>query len=132
MDKKLSVRNVAALKRTAQNNYPLVAKREKILNQLKELESELESINVQIESAETGSKMLTGGYTSMDLIERQLIPTGKYDANGKEIKMTKYAPKTNALLLNEDGTYSIVLGNSEEESRSLMEYEQQEFNEEND
>jgi len=132
MDKKLSVRNVAALKRTAQNNYPLVAKREKILNQLKELENELESINVQIESAETGSKMLTGGYTSMDLIERQLIPTGKYDANGKEIKMTKYAPKTNALLLNEDGTYSIVLGNSEEESRSLMDYEQQEFNEEND
>ena len=132
MDKKLSVRNVAALKRTAQNNYPLVAKREKILNQLKELENELESINVQIESAETGSKMLTGGYTSMDLIERQLIPTGKYDANGKEIKMTKYAPKTDALLLNEDGTYSIVLGNSEEESRSLMDYEQQEFNEEND
>ena len=107
--KTLSVRNVAALKRTAQNNYPLMVKRQKIVEQLAALTEEFDIINAQIEGAEAGSKAMTGGFTSMDLIERQVVPTGKVDANGKEIKMTKYVPREGALHLNEDGTYSVML-----------------------
>lgn len=107
--KTLSIRNVAALKRTAQNNYPLIAKREKLAEQIAQLQEEFNVVNAQIEGAETGSKAMTGGFTSLDLIERQVVPTGKLDANGKEIKQTKYVPREGALLLNEDGTYSITL-----------------------
>lgn len=107
--KTLSVRNVAALKRTAQNNYPLIAKREKLQEQITKLQEEFEVVNAQIEGAETGSKAMTGGFTSLDLIERQVVPTGKVDANGRETKMTKYVPKEGALVLNEDGTYSVML-----------------------
>lgn len=107
--KTLSIRNVAALKRTAQNNYPLIAKREKLAEQIAQLQEEFDVVNAQIEGAETGSRAMTGGYTSLALIERQVVPTGKLDANGKEIKQTKYVPREGALVLNEDGTYSITL-----------------------
>lgn len=107
--KTLSIRNVAALKRTAQNNYPLIAKREKLAEQIAQLQEEFNVVNAQIEGAETGSKAMTGGFTSLDLIERQVVPTGKLDANGKELKQTKYVPREGALALNEDGTYSIIL-----------------------
>lgn len=107
--KTLSVRNVAALKRTAQNNYPLIAKREKLSQQIDQLKDELNIVNAQIEGAETGSKAMTGGFTSLDLIDRQVVFTGKLDANGKELKQTKYVPREGALALNEDGTYSIIL-----------------------
>lgn len=107
--KTLSIRNVAALKRTAQNNYPLIAKREKLAEQIDQLKDEFNIVNAQIEGAETGSKAMTGGFTSLDLIERQVVPTGKLDANGKELKQTKYVPREGALALNEDGTYSIIL-----------------------
>lgn len=107
--KTLSIRNVAALKRTAQNNYPLIAKREKLVEQIAQLQDELNIVNAQIEGAETGSKAMTGGFTSLDLIDRQVVFTGKLDANGKELKQTKYVPREGALALNEDGTYSIIL-----------------------
>lgn len=107
--KTLSIRNVAALKRTAQNNYPLIAKREKLAEQIDQLQEEFNVVNAQIEGAETGSKAMTGGFTSLDLIERQVVSTGKLDANGKELKQTKYVPREGALVLNEDGTYSIAL-----------------------
>ena len=109
MSKTLKIREVAALKRTAQNNYPLIAKREKLIEQMAELQKEFDVINAQIEGAETGSKAMTGGFTSLDLIERQVIPTGKLDTNGKEIKVTKFVPKEGALTLNEDGGYDILL-----------------------
>lgn len=109
MSKTLKIREVAALKRTAQNNYPLIAKREKLIEQMAELQKEFDVINAQIEGAETGSKAMTGGFTSLDLIERQVIPTGKLDTNGKEIKVTKFVPKEGALALNEDGGYDILL-----------------------
>lgn len=119
--KTLSIRNVAALKRTAQNNYPLVAKREKLTEQIAQLQEELNVANAQIEGAETGSKAMTGGFTSLDLIERQIVPTGKLDANGKEIKQTKYVPREGALLLNEDGTYSITLPMPEAQPEAVVE-----------
>ena len=61
MSKTLKIREVAALKRTAQNTYPLIAKREKLIEQMAELQKEFDVINAQIEGAETGSRAMTGG-----------------------------------------------------------------------
>ena len=102
----LKNRVVAALKRTAQNNYPLVAKRQKLEAKIDALKEEIDLIDAQIEGAEIGSKALTGGYTSFDLIDR--VVTTSVDAAGNEVKKTSYIPKPGKLIANEDGTYTIV------------------------
>ena len=55
---------MAAVKRTAQNTKKLVAKREKVNAQMRELAAELISINNQIDAWETPIKVMTGGWTS--------------------------------------------------------------------
>lgn len=106
---KLTSRMVAALKRTAQNNYPLQAKKEKLMAKINTLNEEISLINVTIDGMEAGSKALTGGFTSFDLIERVVTGTGKYGEDGKEIKLTKYVPKAGALQANEDGSYEVLI-----------------------
>ena len=55
---------MAAVKRTVQNTKKLVAKREKINAQMRELAAELVNINSQIDAWESPIKVMTGGYTS--------------------------------------------------------------------
>lgn len=103
---KLTMRMVAALKRTAQNNYPLLAKKVKIQTKMAELQEELDLINTTINGMEAGSKAMTGGFTSLELIDRVVVGTGKIGPDGKEVKTTKYVVN-DRLVENEDGTYEI-------------------------
>ena len=89
-EKKFSKFFVASLKRTAQNVYPLVRQRNKLQKQIEEAEEELNSINVQLDAYQTPIKEQTGGYTTDDLISREVIDTGKTDKNGKPVKQTVY------------------------------------------
>lgn len=89
-EKKFSKFFVASLKRTAQNVYPLVRQRNKLQKQIEEAQEELNSINVQLEAYQTPIKEQTGGYTTDDLISREVIDTGKTDKNGKPVKQTVY------------------------------------------
>ena len=89
-EKKFSKFFVASLKRTAQNIYPLVRQRDKLQKQIKEAQEELDSINVQLEAYQAPIKEQTGGYTTDDLISREVIDTGKTDKNGKPVKQTVY------------------------------------------
>lgn len=107
MSKKITSRQFAALKRTAMNNYPLVQKREKIAAQLTDLMKEYEDINANIEGAETGSRIISGGFNSLDLIERVVVT--KTNTNGEEVKMTKFIPKAGVMQANEDGSYEILV-----------------------
>ena len=59
---------MAAVKRTAQNTKKLVTKRDKINAQMRELAAELISINEQIDAWETPIKVMTGGYTSEQML----------------------------------------------------------------
>lgn len=59
---------MAAVKRTAQNTKKLVAKREKVNAQMRDLAAELISINNQIDAWETPIKVMTGGFTSEQCI----------------------------------------------------------------
>lgn len=113
--KKLSVRQVAQLKRTAQNVYPLVAKKNKLQAKMAELNEELEVVNTQIDAWESATKAMTGGYTSEDLLTRSVITLEdelgnvKKDKNGNPQKTTKYEPKEGVLVFDKDSnTYTIV------------------------
>lgn len=81
---------VGTLKRTAQNVSPLVIKKQKLLAKKKEIDSELEFIQDQIEQYEAPIKKVTGGYGTEDLIERVVEATDKTDKNGNVVKVTKW------------------------------------------
>lgn len=68
--KTFSIREIAQLKRTAQNVAPMVAKREKLYTKVKELYKEMEVLDAQIDAWESGTKIMTGGYTTSDLVSR--------------------------------------------------------------
>ena len=89
-EKKFSKFFVASLKRTAQNVYPLVRQRNKLQKQIEEAQEELNSINIQLDAYQTPIKEQTGGYTTDDLISREVIDTGKTDKNGKPVKQTVF------------------------------------------
>ena len=59
---------IAAAKRTAQNTKKLVAQREKINAKMHELASQLIAINKQIDAWEAPIKIMTGGYTSEQVL----------------------------------------------------------------
>lgn len=81
---------IASLKRTAQNVYPLVRRKTKLLAEIADRQAELESIQAQIEGYQVPIKEATGGYTTEDLITRVVLTTDKVDKDGKPIKVTQY------------------------------------------
>lgn len=106
--KTLTIRQVAAIKRIAQNVNPLVVKKNKIAAKIDELNKEYNALIDEIEGHEMGVKSLTGGYVSEDLLARKVEDTGKTDKEGKPIKVTKYEPREDVLVFNEaSGVYEI-------------------------
>lgn len=81
---------IASLKRTAQNVYPLVRRKTKLLAEIADRQAELESIQAQIEGYQVPIKEATGGYTTEDLITRVVLTTDKVGKDGKPIKVTQY------------------------------------------
>jgi hypothetical protein len=98
--KTISIRQLATIKRVAQNVSSLVIRKNKLTEQIKELSKECNDLINEIEGHEVGVKMLTG-HTSEELITRVVEDTGKMDRNGKPIKITKYEPKEGVLVFNE-------------------------------
>lgn len=108
MNKTLTVRQFAGVKRIAQNVNPLVVKKNKIAAKINELNAEYNALTEEIEGYEIGVKALTGGLTSEDLIVKKVEDTGKVDKEGKPIKVTKYEPKVGAVTYNkEQNVYEI-------------------------
>lgn len=64
----LTVRQFAGVKRVAQNVAPLVARKNKLSKQIENLNAEIEALKNQIEAHEHGVKMITGGYSTEDLV----------------------------------------------------------------
>lgn len=108
MNKTLTVRQFAAVKRVAQNVSFAVAKRDKVSAKMQELSKEYGDLTKEIEGHEMGIKALTGGLTSEDLITKKVEDTGKVDKEGKPIKVTKYEPRAGVVSFNEeDRVYEI-------------------------
>ena len=89
-EKKFSKFFVASLKRTAQNVYPLVRRKNKLLKEIEERQEELESLQVEIDQYQYPISTATGGYSTEDLVERVVITTDKVDKDGKPVKVTQY------------------------------------------
>lgn len=102
MNKTLSVRQFATIKRVAQNVNPLVVKKNKIAAKINELNGEYNAICNEIIGHEMGIKALTGGFISEDLVVKKVEDTGKVDKDGKPIKVTKYEPKEGVVVFNEE------------------------------
>ena len=102
MNKTLSVRQFATIKRVAQNVNPLVVKKNKIATKINELNAEYNALTEEIEGHEMGIKALTGGFISEDLVVKKVEDTGKVDKEGKPIKVTKYEPKEGVVVFNEE------------------------------
>lgn len=94
MEKKFNKIQIAAIKRTAQNVATFVTKKEKIDAKIAELEAEKAALQPLIDAFQGPIKEMTGGYTTEDLVIREVIKTGKFDnKTGKEIVQTRFTLK---------------------------------------
>jgi len=94
MEKKFSKIEIAAIKRTAQNVATFVTKKERIDAKIAELEAEKKALQPMIDAFQGPIKEMTGGYTTEDLVQREVVKTGKFDQKtGKEIIQTRYILK---------------------------------------
>lgn len=90
---KFSKTQIASFKRTAQNVYPLVRKKEKLVEQINAAQAELTDIEAQIDAQQGYVKSVTGGYTTEDIIIREVTDTGKLDKNGNPVRVTTFKLK---------------------------------------
>ena len=89
--KTFTTREIAQIKRTAQNVAPIVAKRERVYAKIKALYTELEVLDAQIDAWETAVKAMTNGFTTNDLVDRVVNETTT--AEGKVVKTVTYVLK---------------------------------------
>lgn len=89
--KTFTTREIAQIKRTAQNVAPIVAKRDRVLAKVRELYAEIETLDAQIDAWETAVKIMTGGFTTNDLVDRVVNETTA--ADGKIVKTVTYVLK---------------------------------------
>lgn len=122
----LTVRQMASIKRVAQNVNPLIMKKHKIEAKLDELREEYESICKEINGHEMGVISLTNGFTSEYLVEKKVEDTGKVDKDGKPIKITRYEPRTSAVRFNQEkNVYEILMPEP-------IEFEEENYEQDND
>lgn len=111
MNKVLTVRQMAAIKRVAMNVNPLVVKKNKIAAKIDELNKEYNDLVEEIEGYEMGVKKLTDGLMSEDIVTKKVEDTGKVDKDGKPIKKTIYEPKEGVVTFNEEANvYEVHVG----------------------
>lgn len=121
--KKFKSTEIAQLKRTAQNVYPKLMRKHKILQQIEDLNAELTEISEEVESWEAPIRKLTGGFTTEDLIERVVEDTGKVSKDGVPIKTTKYVlkyPDTIVPPADEETTEVVDNGEGSDENNGLQ------------
>ena len=89
--KKFSKFQIASFKRTAQNISPLVREQEKLAGKIAELQEKFESNQKKIDAYEAPVREATGGFTTSDIIVREVIEG--VDKHGKSIKTVVYKLK---------------------------------------
>lgn len=95
-DKNLNNRELAIIKRIAQNVDADFQKVCKLETKIKELTAEANEISKSIEEMEAPVVRMTGGYKSTDIFKKTIIPqfnedgSPKTDKDGRQLKVTKY------------------------------------------
>ena len=120
---KINSNFVAAIKKAAMRNYPLVSRKARLQERLAVLQEkvdafqkEIDMIDSRLQSAEAGAIALTG-YTPSELILRNV--TVSKDADGNEVESVTYSINENILTDCGNGEYTVadrVLLEAEEEN----------------
>ena len=84
---------VARMKRTAQNVNQFLTKRNKLQNQINDIQAEIDELNELIEVTDAPTKVMTGGYGTEDIFNKVVTPTDKLTKTGKVITVTTYELK---------------------------------------
>ena len=82
-NKEFTSREKGMIKSVAKTVYPMYARLYKLQEQVRNLENEIEIQQKAIDNWEKGVMDLTGGFTSMELVEREVVNVGK---DGKDIR----------------------------------------------
>ena len=102
--KNFSKIEIAVIKRTAQNVSQFTTKKAKIDAKIAELEAEKASLQPIIDSFQGPIKEMTGGYTTEDLIVKEVVKTGKFEnKTGKDILQTRFSLKYPDTVIPVDG-----------------------------
>ena len=91
MTKIFTAREIAQIKRTAQNVAPFMSKIERLKDKVSDLQLQIASLEAQANAWEAGVKAMTGGYTSAELVNR--VVTETTNEEGKVTKVTTYVLK---------------------------------------
>lgn len=91
MEKRISYSQFQQVKSAAKMIDPLQRKMNPIKSKIEALVTELKSYQTQIDALEAGIVQILGFHVS-DLVKKIIEPTGKTDANGKPLMVTKYLP----------------------------------------
>lgn len=116
----ITVKQLAAIKRIAQNVAPLTVKKQKLQAKLIEVAQEINDLNVQINEQQGYVKAIANGRTSEDLIVRVVTPyldsegQQKYDKQGNALKVTRYEANEEVLTFNAEKRYYELVETTEE------------------
>ena len=125
---KFTSKQIANWKRTAMNVNANVVKREKLNEKMKALQEEINVLTAAIDLEEAPVKAVTGGYTTSDIFVKTVTDTGKVDANGRAIKVTKYELRyPNTILPVEEECNECVEENNTEITETTVENEQEQI-----
>lgn len=125
MEKYISVREWATVKRIAQSVQPMVQKKNNIKEKLAKLLEEYKMLNTQIEGFELGIKALCNGLTTEDLVHREInVVEGKFDKDGRPLKKTTFEPNDNISFDKEKNMYVITIPDEEEKKETPEESEE--------
>jgi hypothetical protein len=114
MEKRISTRELAAIKRVAMNVAPLQVKKNKATVQVNKWLQELRDLDKTIATYESGIIAQTGLRTEQ-VVTKVTESTGKVDKNGKEIKQTKYIINANVRFDQEKNEYVVTLPDDDRE-----------------
>lgn len=125
MEKRISYDSFMSVKRVAQACNPFYAKRNKAKAQVEKYAKEYKEYDTQISSLEAGIKQITG-FRVEDLVKKVIEPAVKEDgtpmlnAEGKQVKVTKYLPTDIVAYDKEHKQYVITIPDTEATEAPVM------------
>lgn len=115
----ISSRNFANVKRMAKIVNPIITKKENLRKKKLDIDAEIESLDAQIASYEAGIKAVTAGLGVEQLVHKVVTSTGKFDANGKEIKTSDYKANDNVVWSDEQKAYVVILDEDKDNTQTV-------------
>jgi len=122
MEKRISTRELAAVKYTAKIVAPIVVKKNKAKAMIEKWTKEYNTQEAALTGYESGLIAQLGLRTEQ-VVTRVIEPTGKFDKNGKEIKQTKYVLTDNVRYDSENNEYVVTIADEGDKEVAPVECE---------